>query len=358
MNLGDLGWDVAFERQFAALAKDERVPARVCRVDRDRCRVIAEDREFEAVVASRGRDDPGQLRYPTVGDWCAVRPPEFDGPGVIDSVVPRRTVFTRRAAGRATREQSVAANVDIAFLVTGLDEDYSLRRIERLLALTWESGARPVVVLNKADTCDCVEERLAEATGVAPGADVRAASATTGAGLDELRAFIGRGVTVVFLGSSGVGKSTIINRILGYDRMKTAPVRADDGRGRHTTTTRELVVLPAGGVLIDSPGVREVGMWVGEEAIDATFAEIADIAGGCRFSDCSHEHEPGCAVRAAVESGELDAMRLASFHQLRREAASTARRAQAHLERSYEKQTYGKWRKSFKKIRKKIRDQQ
>lgn len=351
MNLDDLGWDVAFERQFAALAKDEFVPARVCRVDRDRCRVIAEEREFEAVVTSRGRGDPGQVRYPTVGDWCAARPPEFDGPGVIDGVMPRRTVFTRRAAGRATREQSVAANVDIAFLVTGLDEDYSLRRIERLLALTWESGARPVVVLNKADTCDCVEERLAEATGVAPGADVRAASATTGTGLDELRAFIGRGVTVVFLGSSGVGKSTIINRILGYDRMKTAPVRADDGRGRHTTTTRELVVLPAGGVLIDSPGVREVGMWVGEEAIDATFAEIADIAGGCRFSDCSHEHEPGCAVRAAVESGELDAMRLASFHQLRREAASTARRAQEHLQRRYEKQTYGKWRKSFKKIR-------
>ncbi len=349
MDLGEIGWDAAFERQFAAFGKDKLVPARVCRVDRDRYRVIAEDREFEAVAASRRRDDPGQVRHPTVGDWCAARLPELDGPGVIDSVMPRRTVFARRAAGRATREQAVAANVNVAFLVTGLDEDYSLRRIERLLALTWESGARPVVVLNKADACDCVEERLAEVAGVAPGADVKATSATTGAGLDELRAYVGPGVTVVFLGSSGVGKSTIINRILGYDRLKTAPVRADDSRGRHTTTTRELIVLPAGGVLIDSPGVREVGMWVGEGALDATFAEIADLAGGCRFSDCSHDHEPGCAVRAAVERGEINSARLASFHGLRREAASTARRAEEHLRRDFEKRTYGKWRKELKK---------
>jgi ribosome biogenesis GTPase len=353
MDLGELGWDDAFERQFAAIAKDALVPARVCRVDRDRCRVIAEDREFEAVVASRGREGSGQALFPTVGDWCAVRSPELDGPGVIDGVLPRRTAFTRRAAGRATREQSVAANVDLAFLVTGLDEDYSLRRIERLLALAWESGARPVVVLNKADISDCVADRVAEATSVAPGADIKATSAATGMGVDEVRSLIGRGMTAVFLGSSGVGKSTIINRILGYDRMKTAPVREDDGRGRHTTTTRELIVLPGGGVLIDSPGVREVGMWVGEEAIDATFADIAGIAAGCRFSDCSHEHEPGCAVRAAVEKGELDAERLASFHRLRHEAASTARRAQAHLQRSFEKQTYGKWRKSFQKWRRK-----
>ena len=350
MGLDELGWDAAFEQQFDALAGDNLVPARVSRVDRDRCRVIAVAGEFEASVRSRKQDaSEGARLLPTVGDWCAARPPEHAGPGVIESVLPRRTAFTRRAAGRATREQAVAANVDVAFLVTGLDADYSLRRIERLLALTWESGARPVVVLNKADLCDNVTERLAEVTGIAPGANVRAVSATTGAGLDELGTFIGRGMTVVFLGSSGVGNSTIINRILVYDRMKTAPVREDDNRGRHTTTRRELIVLPAGGVLIDSPGVREVGMWVGEEAIDTTFAEITALAAGCRFSDCSHDHEPGCAVHAAVERGEIDAERLASFHRLRREAASTARRAEEHLRRDFEKRTYGKWRKELKK---------
>ncbi len=349
MRLEEVGWNAELERQFAALAGDGHVPARVCRVDRDRLRVISADGEFVAVVASQAREGPGQAPYPTVGDWCAVRPPESGGPGLIDSVMPRRTLFTRRAAGRATREQAVAANVDVAFLVTGLDEDYSLRRVERLLALAWESGARPVVVLNKADACNSVEERLAEAAGAAPGAEVMATSAVTGAGLGELRTFIGPGVTVVFLGSSGVGKSTIINRFVGRDRMKTAPVREDDSRGRHTTTARELIVLPSGGVLIDSPGVREVGMWVGEAALDATFAEIAGLAGECRFSDCSHDHEPGCAVRAAVERGDVDPDRLASLHRLRREAASAARRSEEHLKRDFEKRTYGKWRKELKK---------
>jgi ribosome biogenesis GTPase len=348
VRLEDIGWDAELERRFAALAGDGRVPARVCRVDRDRLRVIAAAGEFVAVVASRASGGAGPARYPTVGDWCAFRPPESGGPGVIDSVMPRRTIFNRRAAGRATHEQAVAANVDVAFLVTGLDEDYSLRRIERLLALAWESGARPVVVLNKADACDCVEKRLAEVTGAAPGADVIATSAVTGAGLDELRAFIDPCVTVVFLGSSGVGKSTIINRLLGRDRMRTAPVRSDDSRGRHTTTARELIVLPSGGVLIDSPGVREVGMWVGEAALEATFAEIAELAGECRFSDCSHDHEPGCAVRAAVERGDVDSGRLASLHRLRREAANASRRAEEHLKRDFEKRTYGKWRKEMK----------
>jgi len=344
-----LGWDDKFEQQFAALAGDGLVPARVCRVDRDRFRVISGEGEFVAVAASRVSDGADGERYPTVGDWCAVRPPESGGPGRIDLVLPRRTIFTRRAAGRATREQAVAANVDVAFLVTGLDDDYSLRRIERLLALAWESGARPVVVLNKADACDCVDERVAEVAGASPRADVIATSALDGGGFDRLREFIRPGATVVFLGSSGVGKSTIINRLLGRDRMKTGPVREDDSHGRHTTTARELVVMPGGAVLIDSPGVREVGMWVGEDALDATFSEIAALAGECRFSDCTHDHEPGCAVRAAVERGEIDLGRLENFHRLRHEAAGAARRSEEHLKREFEKKTMGKWRKQYQK---------
>jgi ribosome biogenesis GTPase len=350
MDLHEIGWDETHRRHFEACGEAGTVPGRVARVDRASYRLMCETGELTAVLAGRLADGEGTL-LPVVGDWCALAPPQQAGPGVVRAVLPRRTVFSRRAAGRATAEQVLAANIDLAFLVTGLDADYSLRRIERLLALAWESGAEPVVVLNKADLCDEVPARLAEVGRIAPGATTVALSAATGEGLAQLRALVARGRTIAFLGSSGVGKSTLVNHLLGTERMATRAVRARDGRGVHTTTHSELIVLPEGGVLVDSPGLREVGMWVGEEALAATFTEIAELAGACRFTDCTHRTEPGCAVRAAVESGQLDGERLASFHKLQREAASAARRADEHTRRQYEKKTYGSYRRWLKEKR-------
>jgi ribosome biogenesis GTPase len=351
MDLADLGWDDGFARDFDACTEPGTVPARIARADGSSYRVFAggthDAGECLAVLAGRLTAND-EAPVPVVGDWCALLPSVQGGPAVVRAVLPRRTVFARKSSGRNSGGQALAANVDVAFLVTGLDADFSLRRIERLLALAWESGARPVVLLNKSDVCDEVPARLAQTAGVAPGVTTIALSAARGEGIDEVRSFIPPGRTVVFLGSSGVGKSTLVNRLLGTEKMKTNETRARDGRGMHTTTHRELMMLPAGGVLVDTPGLREVGMWAGEEALEATFEDIVELAAGCRFTDCAHDTEPGCAVRAAVESGELDAARLASYHALQREAASAARRADEHLRRQYERRTMGKWRKQIK----------
>jgi ribosome biogenesis GTPase len=226
-----------------------------------------------------------------------------------------------------------------------LDEDFSVRRIERLLTLTWESGATPIVVLNKADTCDAVDARRAEVERIALGLPVYAISAQHGDGVAALMTTVARGQTVALLGSSGVGKSTLVNRLLGQDKLRTAAVRSRDGRGQHTTTHRELVLLPSGCVLLDTPGMREVGLWASAGSIDKTFADVAALARGCRFGDCSHENEPDCAVRSAVECGTLDAARFQSFLDLRRETAATERRRNEHERRRHEKKTFGTYRK-------------
>jgi ribosome biogenesis GTPase len=342
-----LGWSPTLERFYEACGESGAVPVRVVRAERTVWTVAGESGEFAATIAS-GRVN----ERPVVGDWCAATVSDRDGHGVIRAVVPRVTSLARSAAGRGSSPQVMAANVDVAFLVTGLDANYNLRRIERLLALTYDGGATPVVVLNKADLCDDVYSRSAEVERIARGTKVVALSAQSGDGLDGIRGLLEAGRTYVFLGSSGVGKSTIINRLLGREHMETSETRAKDGKGRHTTTHRELIVLRCGGVLIDSPGVREVGLNVSEEAIDATFDEIGRLANGCRFGDCTHTQEPGCAVIAAAESGELDPARLANYHRLRREAESAARRANEHERRSFEKRRFGSYRKWAEEWRK------
>jgi ribosome biogenesis GTPase len=286
----------------------------VARVDRGICTVFAADGAHRAAVQPR-------FEQPVVGDWAAVRPAVSGGDdAVLRALLERRTSFTRQSAGEETIEQVVAANVDVVFLVNALDQRFSLRRLERYLTLGWQSGAQPVILLTKTDLCDDVEAAVLEAESIAFGVDVVAVSAETGEGLEQIDAHLNGSRTVALLGLSGAGKSTLINRLIGEQRLRTQDVR-DDGRGRHTTTHRELIPLPQGGVLIDTPGMRSVGLWDGDggAGLEQTFADVHDLAAACRFSDCRHDGEPGCAVIAAVAAGTLPADRLESYNKLLRE---------------------------------------
>lgn len=329
MPLRRLGWDHRIEDTFSPFRSQGLVPARVAREDRDRYLLLDADGERAARLAGRLRHEAqSRAQLPAVGDWVAVRA----GPAataVIVAVLARSSAFLRKVAGETTDEQVVAANVDTVFLVAGLDHDFNLRRIERYLAAAWESGASPVVVLNKSDLAVALDLRVAEAESVAPGVPVVAVSALAGHGLDALGPWLEPGRTVALLGSSGVGKSTIVNALLGAQRQETRAVRADDSRGRHTTACRELVALPGGALLLDTPGMRELQLWGGDDGVHDAFPDVAALAQACRFRDCAHGGEPGCAVRAAVESGRLDASRLESWHKLRRELRWLATRQDA-----------------------------
>jgi len=317
----DFGWDAALAAAFEALAGQGLVPGRVVRQLRDLATVITAAGERDAEVSGRFRHEArGPADFPAVGDWAAVKLVP-GGRDVIEALLPRRSAFTRKAAGEAVEAQVVAANVDTVFLVSGLDGEFNPRRIERYVTTAWSSGASPVIVLNKADLRqDDLAAAADEASSVAPSVPVVTVEALAAGGLAGLRAFLEPGRTVAFLGSSGVGKSTMINRLLGEERLATGAVSdADEGRGRHTTTVRELVRLADGALLIDTPGMRELGLWADDEGLDRTFDEIDRLAGLCRFPDCGHEREPGCAVREAVEAGAVDEARWRSYLKLRRE---------------------------------------
>ena len=327
MELSDIGWDATFE---AGLSPDDScVPARVIREDRGMYQVLCPCGEFCAQVSGGFRhktDKPSD--FPTVGDWvaCVVAP---DGAtAVIQSVLPRRGCFKRKVAGSRTAAQVVAANVDTAFVVSGLDggRNFSVRRLERYLVLCGEGGAASVMVLNKADLCESTGEFEVQARAIASGVPVHVVSAKTGEGVDALFAYAGVGETIALLGSSGVGKSALINAMLGSERQATGAVRGDDRRGRHTTTRRELLLLPNGGMVIDTPGIRELQLWGDEDSVDETFADIDELAKDCRFNDCRHVGELGCAVQVALDDGVLDAGRYESYARLQREMAHLARR--------------------------------
>jgi len=318
MQLILLGWNPEFAAAFAKHASAGVIPGRVIQQFNHIYTVASEIGEMSAQLSGHLRYKVAHEQLPVTGDWVALRIPHDQGTAQILAVLPRRTQFSRRAAGKVDQEQVLAANLDYAFLVTGLDNDFSPRRIERYLTAAWDSGALPVVVLNKLDLCMDSGSSIHAVKEVAQGVAIHAVSALRGDGLEELAYYCSPGKTVALLGSSGVGKSTLINRLLGGQSQSTQPVRAD-GRGRHTTTRRELLFCANGSMVIDTPGMRELQLWEDDEGLQLTFDEIETLARDCRYRDCQHQGEPGCAVLAAVESGTLSADRLASLHKLQRE---------------------------------------
>ena len=327
MNLLELGWTDAVARHFQKHRGTGVVPGRVACVHASLFIVIAESGEYSAKVSGRFAHTAGShAEFPAVGDWVAFEPLDGEAKGVIQAVLPRQSAILRKVAGGTTEQQVLATNVDTVFLMTAFDRDFNLRRIERYLTLAWDSGASPAILLNKADACDDPDARLAEVQAIAMGVPVHAISALTQEGLGALRPYVATGRTVALLGSSGVGKSTLVNALLGVEHMQVGAVREDDHRGRHTTAHRELIRLPDGGLLIDTPGLREIQLWASEEDVERTFEDIADLASRCRFRDCGHAHEPGCAVREAVQGGSLDPKRLESYRKLQRELRYLSRK--------------------------------
>ena len=309
-----------FTAHFAALANDypDLVPSRVISQERGSWRVVHANGEQSAQLSGRFRFDAATENYPTVGDFAMLEMDNSGGPALIRALLPRRSVFLRRAAGVARRAQAVAAIVAIAFICMSLNQNFNLRRLERYLAAAWESGATPAVLLTKADLCADASKKRAEAAEVAIGVDVMCVSALEADGCDAVRAYLAPGKTIALIGSSGVGKSTLTNYLLGEAQLATGEIRGD-GRGRHTTTRRELMLLPGGGCIIDTPGMRELGMWDAADGLERAFSDIDALAQGCRFRDCKHNAEPGCAVRAAVASGRLSTARLQSWRKLQAE---------------------------------------
>jgi ribosome biogenesis GTPase len=321
--LDELGWDDGWSSAFEQLQEDNLTAARVGAQHRGAYAVWTAAGELRARAA-------GRLYYahevgapiPAVGDWVGVQET------TITSILPRRSAFIRKRAGFGSDEQVLAANVDTAFLLAGLDDDFSLRRLERYITTAWDSGAAPVVVLTKADLCDDVAGAMLQVESVAIGVPVYPISNVTGVGIDELESHLSPGQTAVLLGSSGVGKSTLLNRLAGSELMRTAEIAAD-GTGRHTTTHRELVRLPGGAMVIDTPGLRELQFWDGD--VSAAFEDIEALAAECRFRDCAHAREPGCAVLGAVDNGTLTLDRLRSWRKFQRELESIAARTDRRL---------------------------
>jgi ribosome biogenesis GTPase len=325
MQIADLGWNDYFEQHFERHKQAGYAPARVAREHKELYSVIGSDGELAARISGRMRHNAASKSdFPAVGDWVAVDARADEGTATIHALLPRKSLFSRKVAGFRTEDQVVAANIDTVFLVCGLEGDFSLRRIERYLTVAWEGGARPEVVLNKADLCADVDGAVLEVQAIAPGVPVHAVSALNGLGMAALRASIARGTTAALLGSSGVGKSTLINRLVDGAGLRVGEVRPHDGRGRHVTTWRELVMVPGGGVVVDTPGMRELRLWADRGSLDSTFEDVRELARACRFSDCKHRTEPGCAVRQAVERGDLDGDRLTSYLKLEREVAYLA----------------------------------
>lgn len=296
-------------------------------------------------------DINGKADYPAVGDWVVFRAMLGEKKAVIDYVLPRRTKFSRKVPGAKTEEQVVASNIDTLFIMSSMNQEFNPRRIERYLTLAWESDASPVIILSKADLCHDIKEKRTEAESIAFGVPVHYISAVTKKGLDELKQYFGENKTAAIVGSSGVGKSTLINSLLGEERLKVKNTTDYKDKGLHTTTRRELIILPDGGLIIDTPGMRELQLWDGSEGVSEVFADIEAIASNCRFADCKHDSEPGCAVREALKSGEIESGRYKSYQKLQKEIKYFERRSSDNAILA-EKKKWKKIHKDAKKIMK------
>lgn len=352
MALQSTGWNTEWAQAFAPHAAEGLTPGRVLVEHREMFMVATDSGERRAEVS-------GSLRHaaqrradlPAVGDFVALRLADESGPGIIQAVLPRRTAFVRKAAGARTEEQVVAANIDLVFILSALDHDFNVRRLERYLTLAWDSGARPVILLNKADLCADLPSHLRQVERIAFDVPIHVLSALTGDGLRTLEPYLQSGQTVGVLGSSGVGKSTLINQLLGQDVQATGRTQPGTDRGRHTTSHRQLFVLPSGALIIDTPGMRELQLWASDEGLQNTFSDLEELARACSLRQCQHKSEPGCAVRAAIERGELLPERLASYAKLARELRylETQKDGRAMLERKRADKRIHKALKAFKK---------
>jgi len=324
-DLTTFGWNKFFEANFEAYRASGYTAGRVALEHKNLFHVYTQGGDVLAEISGKLRHEAtDRMNLPAVGDWVVIRSRPEGGRAMIHAVLPRRTSFARKIAGSRTEQQIIGANIDTVFLVTSLNQDFSLRRIERYLAVALESGANPIIILSKADLCDRVADSLAEVQSVARGVPIRVISVVTGDGLQEIRQYFECGQTVALLGSSGVGKSTLINHLTGVEHLKVQTVRASDDRGRHTTTHRELILLPSGGLVLDTPGMRELQLWDGNVAL--VFDDIESVARRCFFSDCSHQGEPRCAVHEALAQGRIDTGRYESYEKLQKELQYLDRR--------------------------------
>jgi ribosome biogenesis GTPase / thiamine phosphate phosphatase len=359
--LHELGWDDFFGQEFNKLGKGDLIPVRITGQEKFSFKVAGERGEMEARLSGKmlhNEESPDQ--YVAVGDWVAAAAPSNSRIVIIEAVLPRKSRFSRQASGGRDRvsggvlaEQVLAANLDTIFIVSALDSGrgFNLRRIERYLALAWQSGAAPVILLNKTDLCADLSHIIIDVEKVAMGVPVLPLSATTGLGIVQLRTYLPVGKTAVFLGPSGVGKSSLINALLGAERLKVGEVRQEDSAGRHTTSRRELILLPEGGIVIDTPGLREIQLWTGQEALDDTFPDILELSQQCRFKDCTHNSEPACAVQKAIREGTMDIARLLSYEKLQKELHYLSARQQDRV-RIEEKERWKKISQLQKQLRK------
>ena len=350
------GWSDALARGFEPHARAGHAPGRVIVQQRDAYLVMTGHGELVAKISGRLRHEAREAGLPAVGDWVALSANLVERTATLHAILPRRTAFVRRAADSVQTVQVIAANIDVAFVVTSMNADLNPRRLERYLAAAWQSGARPVVVLTKSDLSDAPQAQAAEITDLAAGCPVLVVSARKGVGLDVLMDQVAPGETCVLIGSSGVGKSTLVNALLGEERMATQEIREADARGRHTTSHRQLVLLPGGGLILDTPGIREVGLIDAEEGLAMAFDDIERLAEACRFRDCGHANEPGCAVREALKTGALDAERWASFQKLGLELAAVERKDE-RAAKEVERRRQLTLQKAYRSTKKDLRDQ-